>query len=383
MRTYEQTHPWLSFRLEPRNVPFPIWLLLGEATADCQRLRRAALPSRDGTLTNYVAMLQGVVANASLDGNSMSEDQVDRLLEGSLQLPPSQVFLEREMRNLVKAVQWTEARAKAGDRDTGPWAIQMLNAQVLKEIPSATGASAGAYRTDSNLKAEGAILPKDISPLMDRLNAWGESALFQPEHEEERMAFAIVRAVLTHLYLLWILPFAEGNGRTARLVEFQLLLNGGVPAPAAHRMTVHASVTRSEYARQVAQAATPNGNVIPFIAYMVRGFADGVKALLDEVSEAQNRVMAQEELRIMVDPLATSNGERLQALARSLQEQRGKVPTAKVTQLSPELALTYARLNAKTLHRDLAQLEELGLVERSRGAVQARTLSVRPFAIGS
>ena len=383
MRTYEQTHPWLSFRWEPRNVPYPVWLLLGEATAACQRLRDAALPPQEGTLTSYVAMLQGIVANASLDGNSLSEDQVDRLLEGSLQLPPSQVFLEREMRNLVKAVQWTEARAKAGDRDTGPWAIQVLNAQVLKEIPSPTGGPAGDYRTVRDRHFEGSVLPEDIGVLMERLTAWGESMLFQPEHEEERMAFAIVRAVLTHLYLVWIRPFAEGNGRTARLVEFQLLLNAGIPAPAAHRMAVHAAATRSEYARQVNQAADIHGDVVPFIAYMVRGFADGVKALLNEVSESQYRIMAQEELRTMVDPSATANGERLQALARSLQDQRGKVPTAHVTQLSPELALLYAHLNVKTLQRDLAQLEELGLVERSRGAVKARTLSVRPFGMGS
>ena len=235
----------------------------------------------------------------------------------------------------------------------------MLNAQVLKEIPSATGAAAGDYRSVRDRNTEGNVLPEDIGPMMERLNAWGESDLFQPEHEEERMAFAIVRAVLTHLYLLWTRPFAEGNGRTARLVEFQLLLNAGIPAPAPHRMTVHAAATRSEYARQVAQAAVPNGDGVPFIAYMVRGFADGAKALLNEVSEAQYRIMAQEELRTMVDPAATVNGERLQALARSLQDQRGKVPTATVTQLSPELALTYARLNAKTLQRDLAQLLSL------------------------
>lgn len=383
MRTYELTHPWLNFRWEPRNMPYPVWLLLGEASSACERLRDAALLPREGRLTSYVAMLQGIVANASLDGNSLSEDQVDRLLEGSLQLPPSQVFLEREMRNLVKAVQWTEARAKAGDRDTGPWAIQVLNAQVLKEIPSPTGASAGDYRSVRDRTIEGSVQPEDIGPLMERLNAWGESALFLPEHAEERMPFAIVRAVLTHLYLLWTRPFAEGNGRTARLVEFQLLLNAGIPAPAAHRMAVHAAATRNEYARQVSRSAVPNGDVVPFIAYMVRGFADGVKALLNEVSEAQCQIMAQEELRTLVDSAATANGERLEALARSLQGQRGKVPTAQVTQLSPELAMTYARLNAKTLQRDLAQLEGLGLVERSRGAVMARTVSVRPFAAGA
>ena len=60
MRTYEQTHPWLSFRWDPRNVPYPVWLLLGEATAACQQLREAALPPQEGSLTSYVAMLQGL-----------------------------------------------------------------------------------------------------------------------------------------------------------------------------------------------------------------------------------------------------------------------------------------------------------------------------------
>ncbi|MBZ0206556.1 MAG: Fic family protein [Flavobacteriales bacterium] len=334
------------------------------------------MAAREGDLIGYISTLQGIVANAALDGNSLSEDQVDRLLEGSLQLPPSQMFLEREIRNLVKAVSWTQARTRSGDRDTGPWVIQMLNAQVLKELPSSIG-SAGEYRTSAS---QGKVRPEDIAPLMERLHTWTESDLFRPENEAERMAFSTIRAILTHLYLLWIEPFAEGNGRTARMVEFQLLLNAGIPAAAAHRMAMHVAATRNEYARQVARAAGPEGDVIPFIAYMVRGFADGVKALLAEVSEAQYQLLAEEELRNLVDPTASSNGERLQRLALGLHAHRAKIATAQVPQLSPELAHVYARLNAKTLQRDLVQLEELGLVERSRGEVRAKPLAVRPFA---
>ena len=384
MKTQKQTYPWITFEFKPDQMPYPVWVLLGEASLACEQVRQAALAAREGDLIGYVASLQGIVANASLDGNSLSEDQVDRLLEGSLQLPPSQVFLEREIRNLVKAVSWTKARTRSGDRDTGPWAIQMLNAQVLKELPSSNGSSAGEYRA---AVSQGSVHPEDIAPLMERLHAWTESDLFRPiaigpEHEEERMAFAIIRAVLTHLYLLWIEPFAEGNGRTARMIEFQILLNAGIPAAAAHRMAVHAAATKNEYARQVAQAAGLNGNVIPYITYMVRGFADGVKALLAEVSEAQYQLLAEEELRNLVDPEASINGERLQRLAIGLHGHRGKIATAQVPQLTPELAHMYARLNAKTLQRDLVQLEELGLVERSRGEVRAKPLAIRPFATG-
>ncbi len=347
MQTIERTYPWLSFQFERDKVPYLVWILLGEATQACQQIKQAALAPRDGDLIGYIATLQGIVANASLDGNSLSEDQVDRLLEGSLQLPPSQVFLEREIRNLLKAVNWTLARERSGERDTGAWAIQMLNAQILKEIPSSNGSSAGEYRS---VASEGSVLPEDIGALMERLQAWTESDHFRPEHDEERMAFAIIRAVLTHLYLLWIEPFAEGNGRTARMVEFQLLLNAGIPAAAAHRMAVHTAATRNEYIRQVAQVAGASGDVVPFITYMVRGFTDGVKALLAEVSDAQYQLLAEEELRNLVDPTASANGERLHSLALGLHAHPGKIATAQVSKLTPELAHVYATLNAKTLH---------------------------------
>jgi Fic family protein len=41
--------------------------------------------------------------------------------------------------------------------------------------------------------------------------------------------YAILKAILAHLCLAWIHPFGDGNGRTARLVEFQILIFPGCP----------------------------------------------------------------------------------------------------------------------------------------------------------
>ena len=44
----------------------------------------------------------------------------------------------------------------------------------------------------------------------------------------------LVRAMMAHLYLAWIHTFGDGNGRTARLLEFLILARSGkVPLPAA------------------------------------------------------------------------------------------------------------------------------------------------------
>jgi len=78
----------------------------------------------------------------------------------------------------------------------------------------------------------------------------------------------------------WIHPFGDGNGRTARLVEFQILLQAGIPSPAAHLLSNHYKQTRTEYYRQLATASRSGGNILPFIEYAVGGFVDGLKEQL-------------------------------------------------------------------------------------------------------
>jgi Fic family protein len=60
--------------------------------------------------------------------------------------------------------------------------------------------------------------------------AWLDRRL-PTESDPTPMGTAVIHAVLAHLYLEWIHPFGDGNGRTGRLVEFQILAAGGIPGP--------------------------------------------------------------------------------------------------------------------------------------------------------
>ena len=378
MRSYEQSHPWISFRWEPQHLPRAAWLLLGEAATLCSRLNDVALPAKEAELIGYVSLLHGAVANAAMEGNTLGEDHLDRLLEGSLQLPPSQVYLGRELLNLVKAVQWTEARAKAGDRDMGAWTLQVMNAQILKELPTAHDAEPGEYR---NVRSgmSGAVPPEDIGFILERTAEWLGGSAFAPDHPEERMPFAIIRAILAQLYFHWTAPFAEGNGRTARLLGHQLLVGAGVPAPAAHRMAMHAAATRSEHDRQIRQAARPGGDVAPYIAYMARGFAEGLRTLWDEVQGAQAAALEHAGLAQLVDPDHTGAGHRQLILAKALLAHAKPIQTAQVVRLEPEVALLYTRLSPKTLQRDLDHLAQLQLVDRTGRRVTPLPYPSHPF----
>ncbi|MBV9999500.1 MAG: Fic family protein [Verrucomicrobia bacterium] len=102
--------------------------------------------------------------------------------------------------------------------------------------------------------------PDDCPLLVDRLCEWFSSSDFSPLKGLETV-YAIVKTVVAHLYLAWIHPFDDGNGRTSRLVEFYLLLHAGIPSPAAHLLSNHYNQTRTEYYRQLRNASASGGNI--------------------------------------------------------------------------------------------------------------------------
>jgi Fic family protein len=376
MRSYEQSHPWISFQWEPKNLSRAAWLLLGEAATLCASLNEAALSAKEAELISYISLLHGVVASGSMEGNTLTEDQLDRLLEGSLQLPPSQVYLGQELLNLVKAVRWTEARAEAVDRDLGSWSLQVMNAQVLHGLP--TAAPAGEFRTVRSGLA-GSVPSGEIPFLLERAAEWLSGPAFQSEHREERLPFALVRAFLAQLYFMWTMPFPEGNGRTARLLGHQLLIHAGVPYPAAHRLAMHTAATRSEHERQLHHAARPGSDIAPYIAYMARGFAEQLRSLWEEVQQAQASDLEHSGLGQLLDPDHTDAGGRQQLLAKILLAHGKPIRVAQVLRLDPDLALRYGRLSPKTLQRDLDQLGRLRLVVRHGRDLHPQPVRFRPF----
>lgn len=379
MRTYEHTHPWITFHWDARNLPRATWLLLGEASSLCSRISEAPVPAKEAELIGYIALLNGVVASAAMDGNTLSEDHLDRLLEGTLQLPPSQVYMGRELMNQVKAVQWTEARAEAQDTDLGAWVVQVMNAKLLHDLPLPSSTAPGEFRS-VRLGRPDAVAPEDIAHLLERTGEWLGGPEFHTAQAEEQLPYAIIRALLAQLYLLWTEPFAEGNGRTARLLGHQLLLHAGIPAPAAHRMAMHAAATRSEHARQVRHAARPGGEVTAYLAYMIRGFAEQLRTLWAEVQNAQAEALVHAGMDLLVDPDRTDAGRRQLLLAKALLNHGQPLRTAQATRLDPELALRYARLSPKTLQRDLDHLAGLKLVVRKGRHLAPVAYPTRPFS---
>jgi hypothetical protein len=191
--------------------------------------------------------------------------------------------------------------------------------------------------------------------------------------------YAIIRAIIAHIYLAWIHPFGDGNGRTARLVEFQILLAAGVPTPAAHLLSNHYNQTRTEYYRQLDRASKSGGEILPFLEYAVQGFVGGLREQLGFIREQQWDVTWENYIHDAFHDKSSPAESRQRRLALDLAGRGGPVAVGKIPDLTPRLARAYATKTSKTLQRDLVVLEELGLIERGPQGVRAKREIILAF----
>ena len=247
-------------------------MLVGEAISKCEHLAGVPLMPETAKRLHLLYLAKGALATTAIEGNTLTEEEAIKRVEGKLELPASKEYLGQEIDKIVKACNGILAEIEAGKSiEISPARIQAFNRQVLEGLPLRDEVSSGSIRTYAVGVANYRGAPaEDCEFLLARLCEWltGSEWIAQPDTP---LATAILKAVVAHLYLAWIHPFGDGNGRTARLLEFQILIDAGVPTPAAHLMSNHYNQTRAEYYRQLERASQSGGDIAPFLVYALQG----------------------------------------------------------------------------------------------------------------
>ncbi len=366
MMEYEKTHPWMSFTLDLRNLPWVTWVRLGEAASKCVHLTKVPLRPDTRDKIQQVYLAKGVSATTAIEGNTLTEEEVLEHLDGNLELPPSKEYLAQEVDNIV-AICNTMLEKLSTTNDLPELTSELVcdyNRQVRADFPEGTDlAPPGHLRTGSVIvgRVYRGAPAQDCPHLLNRLCQWLRTG-FTPQ-EGYTLPFAILKAVMAHLYLAWIHPFDDGNGRTARLLELHILLQAGVPAPAAHLLSNHYNETRSEYARQLDYASKSGGNVLPFIDYAVQGFIDGLRQQMEYIWDQQWDISWQNHVYQVFKGREKIGEKRARRLALALGELRKWVPLGELPVLTPGIAQDYTGKSPKTLTRDLKTLTDHQLVE--------------------
>jgi len=385
MRTFERTHPWISFRLDLSKAPVEFWVLLGEAASKCEHLSNVPLRRSTADRLHRLYLAKGAAATTAIEGNSLTENEVLQAVEGKLKVPPSKEYQKQEVENIIAACNRIGTQVAEGALPAiTPEVLRAYNLQVLDALPPNEDVVPGAFRTHSVVVGSvyrGAPA-EDCPYLTGRLCEWLAGPDFQPpEGSTEGMAalFTILKAMVGHIYLAWIHPFGDGNGRTARLLEFHLLLSAGVPSPAAHLLSNHYNQTRAEYYRQLDHASKSGGEVLPFLDYAVRGFVDGLREQLGVVWAQQWDVAWRDYVQECFQDRNGPSDTRQRHLALDLSTAADWTDVGKVRELTPRLAKAYATKTQKTVQRDLNALQSLELIDRVGRRVRARREVIMSF----
>ena len=372
MRTFEQTHPWINFTLDLRKATHKHWLLLGESSSKCSHVAGVPLLPAVAAELYKLYLAKGALATAAIEGNTLSEEEIAKHLDGKLDLPPSKAYLQQEVDNIIKACNLISDTLLDGKSpELSVDLIKFYNELVLEELELEDDVVPGEIRYHSvGVWTYRGAPAEDCEYLLSKLCEWLNS--FVAPSDDEKMPYGIIKAIICHIYLAWIHPFGDGNGRTARLLEFHILLSCGVSDVSAQLLSNHYNMTRNDYYKQLDASHKSGGDIFPFILYALQGLVDGLAEQVQIIRGQQVHVHWKDYVH---EKFSNKDGKaevRRRRLVLDLSGKEDPVVISKMRHISPRIAEAYANLTDKTLGRDVDILVKMGLVEKSKEGVRAK-----------
>lgn len=377
-----KTHPWITFEVDLRKIQYNLWMKLGEVQSKCENLAGTPLHPDIQAKLYALYLAKGVRATTGIEGNTLTEEQVLKRIEGQLTLPPSQEYMGKEIDNLVKACNEVASQLiEGGTTNISVQEIKEFNRRVLKGLDLQEEVTPGEIRKCMvGVAGYRAVPPEHCEKLLNDMCFWLNKDTFK--QKDNLIAFGILRAVLAHIYIAWIHPFGDGNGRTARLVEFKILLAHGVPFAAAHLLSNHYNSTRTDYYRQLDRLSKSSGDIIPFVEYAVNGLIDGLKEQLRVVKGQQIRIIWRDHVYNSFRNKSGYVNDRRRRLALDIADSIEPVSIKHIRRISTRIAELYATKTNRAVVRDISSLVEMKLLIKSSKGYLANWEIVKAFLPG-
>ncbi len=311
-----------------------------------------------------VSLTKGAQATTAIEGNSLSIEEVNQIRRGD-SLPPSKEYQEREVRNII------EAYNLILDNVLNHKKTELISESFLKRYHKIIGKDLGKYfdavpgqfRNDNRIVGTYRCPDhEDVKPLVGRYCKW----MMEEFHYQKGQEFYeyVIQSIVAHVYLEWIHPFGDGNGRAGRLVEFYIILCGGVPDIASHILSNYYNLTRPQYYAELSEA-TEKRSLTSFIEYALLGFRDGLEQTLKTIQKSQLEITWH---KFVYDQFSSQKlghkdvFKRRRRLALEMPYDRW-LTREELLFTNPQVASNYRNVSEKTIDRDLKVLKELNLIE--------------------
>ena len=328
-----------------------------------------------------LSLNKGALATTAIEGNTLTTEDLALIQKGK-DLEPSRKYQQREIENILQAFNFIldELVRKKNPTIISSKLIRQFNEMIGRDIGEAFGGDPGQFRR-RNVTVGVVYRPPSFEFVVNLVEKLCEWLIKEFQYgEEQNFDDAVIEAIVTHIYIAWIHPFLDGNGRTARLLEFYLLMRAGVPSIASHILSNYYNDTRTQYYRQL-QNATDTGNLSAFIQYALEGFRDGLEQTITVIHKEQTELTWNNYVHDVIENIQGKNSNslrRLRQLAYYIPPDRQYSPD-EIRILNPQIAKEYLKLNPITLQRDLKLLTEQKLLVDEKGKYRANHALLHNF----
>ena len=221
------------------------------------------------------AKVRAITYSNQIEGNSLGEGEVTAILQGKRVAGSAKDI--REVRNYHEALDYIERLA---DDDRPLKQADLCDVQKLVTHGMIPEKQCGRIRTvpvSIVNAATGEVIdqcpePHALKDLLDDLWRW---------MEDTRGLNPFVRAFAFHFIAVSIHPFADGNGRTVRLMQHLLLLLGGQRLARVVPSETSIMRSRDSYYSAIRQSRAL-GSLHPIVEYLAECFAVSAEEVVEE-----------------------------------------------------------------------------------------------------
>lgn len=329
---------------------------------------------------NRVRAVHGTTA---LEGNPLSEAEVSHQMSIEDQTNANATKATKEqlqIRNAGKAQSWVRQRFHPNGRPL------TLN-DILKMHKMITQGS----DTDNNVPGKLRTFPVRVgTPGMGGVHL-GAPHTDLPRLMKEYVGFInsrklrdnhpVIRALLSHFFLVTIHPFGDGNGRVSRLVEAGILFEAGYNVHGFYGLSNYLYRHGDQYKILLQKCRDKQPfDVTVFTRFGVTGFAEELRGINNFLKAKINRLIYR---TMLVGAFNKRMGKRRRLLNQReynlldflLMETEpvdpfSEDPSRKITfselRQAPYVRSAYRTVTPRTFHRELLRLTEMGFIHFSK-----------------
>jgi Fic family protein len=336
-----------------RRYPVGLVSRLNRITAALARIEAADLWPAAAEQLRFSAKVGTIHYSNLIEGNTLSVLEAERAARRDLD---AETQAQIELVNYVDALDLIDRLFEAGSLEATPAFIKELHRQTTKGLGTPDGPFKPHHEGEWR-DGEAAVVDRltqrvmhmgapqaEVGPRMAGLCMW----IAQKERDFSYTPPFVIAAV-AHYVLTDVHPFADGNGRVARLLTVALLMRFGVlPGRLFNFEEYYGRDTDAYYA--ALRAARDTFNHEPWLEYFLEGMALEYERVAQAVSElaAVGRVVRRKRAQLkpsQEEALSGFRARQISEFGRSDYEKAANVPKA-------------------TAVREINELVEIGLLRR-------------------